>query len=78
MRGWNIMSKKSGMFLVIILMAAVLYGCAGAREEDKIANSDTGLQKGNKNISEEETLQDLIWSASSIGSKAPAATRAFN
>ncbi|MCI8301020.1 MAG: extracellular solute-binding protein [Lachnospiraceae bacterium] len=63
------MSKKSGMFLVIILMAAVLYGCAGAREEDKIANSDTGLQKGNKNISEEETLQKdkdvelVVWGA---------------
>ena len=37
------MSKRTGMFFVTAVLAALLFGCAGAKE-DRVADSDTGLQ----------------------------------
>ena len=57
MRGWNSMSKRLGLLFVTIVLAAVLFGCAKAREEGRTADSDTALQNGNKNVDETKTLQ---------------------
>ena len=57
MRDWEIMVKRLGMLFVTIALAAVLSGCAKAKEGDKIANSDAALQNGNESIDEAKTLQ---------------------
>ena len=51
------MSKRLGLLFVTIVLAAVLFGCAKAREEGRTADSDTALQNGNKNVDETKTLQ---------------------
>ncbi|EOS25780.1 hypothetical protein C806_01907 [Lachnospiraceae bacterium 3-1] len=63
------MSKRIGMFLVTIVMAAVLFGCAGAKEKDKMEHTDTASQRGNKNEDEAKASEEdkdvelVVWGA---------------
>ncbi len=62
------MSKRTGMFFVTAVLAALLFGCAGAKE-DRVADSDTGLQNRDENMDEAKTLQSnedvelVVWGA---------------
>ena len=63
------MSKQFGMFLVTAVLAAVLSGCTGAKDESGIGNTETASQNSHQNVEQEsashqnEDVELVVWGA---------------